>query len=342
MMKIQNILLSIPLFLFSWSPVTIQAQESILSIDNYINDHADVIDDDVEQELNEMGARFEKETGSQVIFNIETRLDNPDIRKVAYETFKHYELGDEDLDNGVLFVASIEDRLRYMEVGRGLEGILTDITSQHLQTDYLVPSFQEENYTEGIRSLYIHTIKTIESGIEEGSLKTAENQNASETAIDWTILIPIGLILVLMAFVAYQRRIQPSSTIILQPGETRELRVAGYDFSEENILISSQDSRIVSVEPSGKIQAHKVGRTKIFLQRLESSHKDYINVVVRKNHASSSQEDDPVLEALLWGSLLSSGRKRRFMGDFPRSGGFGGFHGGGGGSSRGGGAGGSW
>lgn len=341
-MNIRNTLTLVPFLFFLLCPLSVQAQESILTIDNYITDHANVIDDSTEQELNEMGARFEEETGSQVVFIIESNLENPDIRKVAYETFNHYELGDKDLDNGVLFIASIDDRLRYMEVGRGLEAVLTDITSQHLQTDYLVPSFQDENYTEGIKSLYTHTIETIESGISEGSLKTERNQDASAAAIDWSALIPIGMILVLIAFVAYQKRIQPSSTIVLQPEETTELRVRGYDFSQENILISSQDSRIVSVEPSGKIHAHKVGRTKIFLQRLESTKKDYINVVVRKNHASTSRDDDAVLEAMLWGSLLSSGRRRRYMGGFPRSGGFGGFRGGGGGSSRGGGAGGSW
>ncbi|MEF2608044.1 MAG: TPM domain-containing protein, partial [Faecalicoccus sp.] len=131
-------------------PLQIYADDTLV-IDDYINDHANIVDENTEENLNKLGYQLEQETGAQVVFITEDTLHDQDIRQVAYQTFKKYQLGDKDKDNGILFIVSIEDKLRYMEVGRSLEDVITDIKSQHLQTDYLVPYFQKEDYSTGIK-----------------------------------------------------------------------------------------------------------------------------------------------------------------------------------------------
>ena len=315
--------------------------DDTLIIDDYINDHAHIVDDDTEEELNRLGYQLEQETGAQVVFITEESLHDQDIRQVAYQTFKKYQLGYKDKDNGILFIVSIEDKLRYMEVGRGLEDVITDIKSQHLQTDYLVPYFQKEDYSTGIQKLYTQTVQVI----EDNQAGTIAEENEEEDGIAWTMLLPIFAILLGAIYLSTQRKTRSGSTLYMVPGQKTTLNIKGYDFESESILVSSQDPSVVSVQPNGEIQANKTGKTKIFLQKPGSLQKDYVLIIVsRKDHSSRNNEDE-LLEALLWGSILSGSRRRHYGGGFGNglgSGGFGGFSGGGGGSSRGGGAGGSW
>ena len=159
------------------------------------------------------------------------------------------------------------------------------------------------------------------------------------------MLLPIFAILLGAIYLSTQRKTRSGATLYMVPGQKTTLNIKGYDFESESILVSSQDPSVVSVQPNGEIQAHKTGKTKIFLQKPDSLQKDYVLIIVsRKDHSSRNNEDE-LLEALLWGSILSGSRRRHYGGGFgigSGGGGFGGFSGGGGGSSRGGGAGVSW
>jgi len=53
-------------------------------------------------------------------------------------------------DNGVLLLVAIEEREYRFEVGYELEGDLTDIETNLIAQEYLVPAFQEGNYGEGL------------------------------------------------------------------------------------------------------------------------------------------------------------------------------------------------
>lgn len=323
-----------------FGPMQIYADDTLV-IDDYINDHANIVDENTEEELNELGYQLEQETGAQVVFITEDTLHNQDIRQVAYQTFKKYQLGDKDKDNGILFIVSLEDKLRYMEVGRGLEDVITDIKSQHLQTDYLVPYFQKEEYSTGIKELYTQTVQVIEDN--QSGIVTEENEESDD--IKWIMLLPIFGILLIAIYISTQRKTRSGSTLYMVPGQKTSLHIKGYDFETESILVSSQDPSVVSVLPNGEIQAHRTGKTKIFLQKPDSLQKDYVVIIVSHKDHSSRNNEDELLEALLWGSILSGSRRRHYGGGFgigSGGGGFGGFSGGGGGSSRGGGAGGSW
>ncbi|MEF2608564.1 MAG: hypothetical protein U0M88_02865, partial [Faecalicoccus sp.] len=181
--------------------------------------------------------------------------------------------------------------------------------------------------------------------IEDHQTGTPVEETEEEDGIEWIMLLPIFAILLGAIYLSTQRKTRSGSTLYMVPGQKTTLNIKGYDFEAESILVSSQDPSVVSVQPNGEIQAHKTGKTKIFLQKTGSLQKDYVLIIVsRKDHSSRNNEDE-LLEALLWGSILSGSRRRHYGGGFGNglgSGGFGGFSGGGGGSSRGGGAGGSW
>ena len=59
-------------------------------------------------------------------------------------------IGKEGKDNGVLILIAIEEQQWRIEVGYGLEGDITDIESNRIAQDYLVPQLSQGNYGEGL------------------------------------------------------------------------------------------------------------------------------------------------------------------------------------------------
>jgi uncharacterized protein len=80
------------------------------------------------------------------IFN-ELPLDTPSGPVVG--------IGKKGKDNGVLVLVAMEEREWRIEVGYGLEGYITDVESNRIATDYLVPKFQEGLYGEGLADTVI-------------------------------------------------------------------------------------------------------------------------------------------------------------------------------------------
>ena len=53
-------------------------------------------------------------------------------------------------DNGVLVLIAVEEQQWRIEVGYGLEGDITDVESNRIAQDYLIPLFEQGNYGEGL------------------------------------------------------------------------------------------------------------------------------------------------------------------------------------------------
>lgn len=59
-------------------------------------------------------------------------------------------IGKPGRDNGVLVLVALEEQQWRIEVGYGLEGDITDVESNRIAQEYLVPQFRQGNYGEGL------------------------------------------------------------------------------------------------------------------------------------------------------------------------------------------------
>jgi uncharacterized membrane protein YgcG len=59
-------------------------------------------------------------------------------------------IGKSGKDNGVLVLVALDERKWRIEVGYGLEGDITDIETNLIAQQYLVPAFRDGNYGEGL------------------------------------------------------------------------------------------------------------------------------------------------------------------------------------------------
>lgn len=118
----------------------------------YVNDSANVLNDDTEKYIIDINTKLHKKTGAQIVVVTVNNLEGRSIEDYSTELFRQYGIGSADKNNGVLFILSIEDRKTRIEVGYGLEGRLTDGKTGRILDDYVVQYFSDDNWNDGIRS----------------------------------------------------------------------------------------------------------------------------------------------------------------------------------------------
>lgn len=131
------------------SPDDIRQPESYGN--TFVSDTSDIIDPTNEKELDDALVKYYKATGIQVAVVTTPDTDGTDSpRTFANELFEILELGDPELDNGLLMLLSVGDRRIEFETGYGLEGLLPDVTQYRIQQKDMIPYFKEGDYQQGL------------------------------------------------------------------------------------------------------------------------------------------------------------------------------------------------
>lgn len=93
---------------------------------------------------------FDKETSTQIVVYMISSLNGETIEDVSYKIAEKNKIGRKGKNNGVLILIAKNDRMLRIEVGYGLEGVLTDAYTTQIRTREMNPSFKAGNFYEGI------------------------------------------------------------------------------------------------------------------------------------------------------------------------------------------------
>jgi uncharacterized protein len=88
--------------------------------------------------------------GSQVAVVILRTTEPEAIEQFGIRLADSWKLGRKGIDDGALLIIATEDHRYRWEVGRGLEGAITDLGSARISDEYLRPAFREKDYYGGI------------------------------------------------------------------------------------------------------------------------------------------------------------------------------------------------
>jgi uncharacterized protein len=117
-----------------------------------VNDYAGILSSGQEVELDGILRKTEEKTSSQVVLLTISSLSGEVLEYFSIRILKKWKLGQEGLDNGVLLLVAIAERKIRIEVGYGLESILTDAKSSYIIRELIVAHFKKGNYFAGIKS----------------------------------------------------------------------------------------------------------------------------------------------------------------------------------------------
>jgi len=147
--------LSIPLVLLAlitttWTPWIHAALELPPAPKNYVYDPTNVISGPEKEALTQILAQEDQRAGNQVLVAVFPSLEGEDQVDYVNRLFKHWNPGQKDKNNGVIFAIFLNDRVIRIEVGYGLEPYLTDALSKRIIELTVVPAFKSGQISEGL------------------------------------------------------------------------------------------------------------------------------------------------------------------------------------------------
>lgn len=124
------------------------------SIAFYVNDFADVISEDVENEIIEYGRRLEEQTGTQVVLVTIDFTNGESMENYSMDLFNKWKIGSEEKNNGLLILMSVGDDDYWAMQGTGLEDTLSSGKISSILNEYLEPDFAAKDYSAGAEKVY--------------------------------------------------------------------------------------------------------------------------------------------------------------------------------------------
>ncbi len=113
-------------------------------------DNAELLSTSEHERLTRILAEHESQTTNQVVVVTLESLQGFVIEDFGYQLGRHWGIGQEGKDNGVLLVIAPNERKVRIEVGYGLEGTLTDALSRDIIETRILPAFKKGDYEAGI------------------------------------------------------------------------------------------------------------------------------------------------------------------------------------------------
>ena len=110
---------------------------------------------DQQTALEQKLAAFEARKGSQLAVLVVPTTQPEDIAQYSIRVVEQWKLGrgsvgGKKVDDGALLLVAKDDHRIRIEVGYGLEGVLTDAMSNRIISETIAPAFREGNFYEGI------------------------------------------------------------------------------------------------------------------------------------------------------------------------------------------------
>lgn len=138
------------------------AAESLPALTGRVVDRANLLTPAVEAALTGRLETLERATRDQLVVVTLASLDSKAIETVGLELGNGWGIGQDELDNGVLLIVAPNERKVRIEVGSGLEGLLSDAAAQAIIDERLLPEFRSGRFETGIEAGVAAMIEILE------------------------------------------------------------------------------------------------------------------------------------------------------------------------------------
>jgi len=142
----------------------------------FVNDFASLLKPETVSSLENTLQSFSDATGNQIVVVTVATLGDESVETYSEKLFSEWGIGQEKEDNGLLLLVARDEREVRIEVGYGLEPVITDLESSRIIREIIVPAFQQGDYDAGVAS----AVTRIISDITEGVPPVGENSNPNQ------------------------------------------------------------------------------------------------------------------------------------------------------------------
>src|ERR1700761_3017346 len=115
-------------------------------------DDAGILTPDTKADLTQKLAALEQKTSRQLVVVTLSSLQGYEISDYGYQLGRAWGIGQAKLNNGVLLIVAPKEHKVRIEVGYGLEPILTDALSSVIIQTAVLPKFRTGDYNAGVEA----------------------------------------------------------------------------------------------------------------------------------------------------------------------------------------------
>jgi uncharacterized protein len=157
-------------------------------------DEAGVLPPQVETDLSAKLERLEASTSRQLVIVTVPSLQGYEIEDYGYQLGRSWGIGEARKDTGVLFIIAPNERRVRIEVGYGLEPILTDALSNAILQDDVLPHFRDGSIADGVVTGADALIEQLSLPADQAKALAAEIASGEAKADPFSLFI-IGFVL---------------------------------------------------------------------------------------------------------------------------------------------------
>nr|WP_246347806.1 TPM domain-containing protein [Brevundimonas variabilis] len=126
------------------------AAQTFPELSGRVVDQAGLLEPASEAALTDRLAALEAETGDQLVVVTLDTLQDYEIEDYGYRLGRAWGIGQSENNSGVLLIVAPNERKVRIEVGYGLEPILTDAFASHVIQTQMLPAFRDGEFQSGI------------------------------------------------------------------------------------------------------------------------------------------------------------------------------------------------
>ena len=192
-----------------------RAAPSFPPLSGRVVDAAHVLPAPVVADLTAKLATLEMKTSRQLVVVTLPSLQGYEIEEYGYQLGRVWGIGQKPLNNGALLIVAPKERRVRIEVGYGLEGVLTDALSEVILQTKVLPRFKAGDIPGGVSAgadALIEQLSTDPSTAEQRVAAAAaaraqsQTQAGAQARVDPTALIFIFIFVVFMLRAMLRRR----------------------------------------------------------------------------------------------------------------------------------------
>ena len=153
----------------------VSAAPNFPALTGRVVDDAHILSPATTQDLTQKLAALEAKTSRQLIVVTLPSLQGYEISDYGYQLGRAWGIGQAKLNNGVLFIIAPNEHRTRIEVGYGLEPIITDALSSIIIQTKVLPAFRKGDFNAGVAA-------GTDALIEQLSLNTSEAEKRAAAA----------------------------------------------------------------------------------------------------------------------------------------------------------------
>ncbi|WP_293362237.1 TPM domain-containing protein [Phenylobacterium sp.] len=165
-------------------------------------DNAEILSPAAEAKLTAELAALERQTGHQLVVATLPTLQGYEIEDYGYQLLRTWGIGRKGEDDGAILIVAPNEKKVRIEVGYGLEPVLTDALSSLIIHRAILPAFREGRYEDGVVAGAEQIVRQIGLPADQAqaAVAEAEAQKAAATdgGSDVSFVLPIVFIFIVL------------------------------------------------------------------------------------------------------------------------------------------------